>query len=184
MPFPRRSERFVKAVPRRDRFDLLIGGPGSPTQLVLTAVYLQPAGMELIDGNILKELEEDEGVAYASPLAFGDFFDQYPIIGVTPVFLSGYSLEGRPFEAAYEAVVGADVHLEIGERFSPVHGDLGGRRSRRRGPHRIRLCSRRSPRRTGSPWDRAIVVPVEAVWDVHGLPTGQEHHAEGAAAPK
>jgi putative ABC transport system permease protein len=31
---------------------------------------------------------------------------------------------------------------------------------------------------TGSPWDRAIVVPVELVWAVHGLPDG---HAEGEA---
>lgn len=30
---------------------------------------------------------------------------------------------------------------------------------------------------TGTPWDRAIVVPVEFVWLVHGLPTG---HAEGS----
>ena len=33
-----------------DAFDLLIGAPGSETQLVLTSVYLQPASLDLIDG--------------------------------------------------------------------------------------------------------------------------------------
>jgi putative ABC transport system permease protein len=32
-------------------------------------------------------------------------------------------------------------------------------------------------RPTGSPWDRAIAIPVELVWEVHGLPDG---HAKGS----
>ena len=29
---------------------------------------------------------------------------------------------------------------------------------------------------TGTPWDNSVIVPIESVWRVHGLPTG---HAEG-----
>ena len=54
-----------------DDFDLLIGGPGSQTQLVLTAIYLQPAALPLIDGSIVNALASDARVRAAAPIAFG-----------------------------------------------------------------------------------------------------------------
>jgi putative ABC transport system permease protein len=37
-----------------DPFDIIIGMPGSQTQLVLTSVYLQPAALELVPGSVLQ----------------------------------------------------------------------------------------------------------------------------------
>ena len=171
-----------------DRFDLLIGAPGSPTQLVLSTVYLQPQALELVDGRILREMVEDKGVRYASPLAFGDSYGQYPIVGVTKAFLTAAGngpplAEGRPFEQAYEAVIGSAVELELHGTFTPLHGDpafaeaVGDEHTR--SPYTVvgRM------QHLGSPWDRAIMVPVEAVWHVHALPTGQEHADQGAGPP-
>ena len=62
-------------------FDLLIGARGSPTQLVLTAVYLQPAALDLVPGRILQQLQADAGVAYVAPIAFGDYYRRFPIVG-------------------------------------------------------------------------------------------------------
>ena len=171
-----------------DRFDILIGAQGSPTQLVLTTVYLQTEALELIDGNLLKELAEDEGVRYASPLAFGDYYLGHPLVGVTMDFVTGGDgaadgLEGRPFQRAYEAVVGADVDLAIDAKFEPLHGtpDAADPESDSHDGFGFTVVGRLAPQ--GTPWDRAILVPVEAVWDVHGMPTGQAHHDEGAAEP-
>jgi putative ABC transport system permease protein len=36
---------------------------------------------------------------------------------------------------------------------------------------------------TGSPWDRAILVPVEAVWEVHAFPTGHAPEQAGVIGP-
>lgn len=38
-------------------------------------------------------------------------------------------------------------------------------------------------RATGSPWDRAILTPVEGVWSIHGLADGHAPGREGALGP-
>lgn len=166
-----------------DAFDLLIGAPGSPTQLVLSAVYLQPEPVELIDGRLLNELDADEGVVYAAPLAFGDFYRGHPIVGTTAAFVTrGGALapsEGRGFAALYEAVVGADVPLAVGDRFEPLHGhpEVADPEHDTHEGSAYAVVGRLPAQDT--PWDRAILVPVEAVWDVHALPTGHEEAAHG-----
>ncbi|AWK88346.1 FtsX-like permease family protein [Azospirillum thermophilum] len=170
-----------------DRFDLVVGAPGSPTQLVLTTVYLQPSPLRLVDGSLLSRLQADPGVELAAPIAFGDSHGRYPVVGTTAAFLalSGSPAEGRLFAAATEAVVGADVELPLGARFKPRHGqghaaeDDDDDDAHEDGDHHDPAVHQeleyqvvgRLPRQ-GSPWDRAILVPVEAVWWLHGLPTG------------
>jgi len=38
----------------------------------------------------------------------------------------------------------------------------------------LKVVGRMKP--TGTPWDNSVIVPIEFVWEVHGLPNG---HAEG-----
>ena len=66
-----------------DDFDLLIGAPGSQTQLALTAIYLQPEALPLIDGAILNALAGDARVRAAAPIVFGDVVRGYPVVGTT-----------------------------------------------------------------------------------------------------
>jgi putative ABC transport system permease protein len=155
-------------------FDLLIGARGSPTQLVLTAVYLQPAALGLVPGSVLQQLQTDAGVAYAAPIAFGDYYQRFPIVGSTTDWLTqGDKLAptaGRVFVAQNEAVIGADVPLKLGEVFAPVHGQpmaLADSEAHVHEAFTYVVIGRMPP--LGSPWDRAIIVPVEAVWKVHGL---------------
>jgi len=85
---------------------------------------------------------------------------------------------GRTFASDHEAVVGADVPLSIGEQFAAVHGQPVGTSALRDLPehlgHTYAVVGRMAPR--GSPWDRAIVAPVEALWTLHARPRG---HASG-----
>ncbi|RWR52910.1 ABC transporter permease [Sinirhodobacter ferrireducens] len=161
-----------------DKFDLVIGAPGSETQLVLSTVFLQPAALPLMHGDILQRLNADPRVAWAAPVGFGDSFDGYPIVGTSRALLrdtaSGVSL-GRIFAAEGEAVVGAAVPLAPGAHVASMHGeaDTGGQMHEGVG---YRVVGRLAP--TGTPWDRAILVPIQAVWHVHDLDAGQD----GAAA--
>lgn len=156
-----------------DAFDLLIGAPGSETQLVLSTVYLQPSAIELIDGTILADLAADPEVAHAAPLAFGDNWQGHPIIGTTTDFLTrGGRLalaEGRPFARIDEVVVGHDVPLAIGAEFEPLHGQVEIEDEEAHHFH-YRVVGRLP--RQGNPWDRAIVGSVEAIWWMHALPVG------------
>ncbi len=162
-----------------DPFDLLIGARGSETQLVLSSIYLQTSPLDLVDGGVLQDLIEDRRVRFASPIGFGDNYRGYPVVGVTPAFVTentGKVVEGTVFRAINQVVVGFDVRLEVGETFTPTHGrvtqvgDEGGH-----GHLAYKVAGRLS--RLGNPWDRAILAPIEAVWWVHGLPAGHPEYA-------
>ena len=170
-----------------DAFDLVVGAPGSQTQLVLTTVYLQPAALDLIDGSLLKVLQAEPGAAYVSPIAFGDFHQGSPVVGATAEFLTQAGrvapAEGRVFARGWEAVVGAAVRLKPGDRFKPAHGRADADEQGHVHEHAEYTVVGRMPA-TGTPWDRAIIVPVESVWEVHGLGSGHvgdehEDHADG-----
>ena len=53
-----------------DDFDLLVGAPGSPTQLVLTAVYLRQQALPLLDGDLLALASAAPGARYAASCSF------------------------------------------------------------------------------------------------------------------
>jgi putative ABC transport system permease protein len=170
-----------------DGFDLLIGSPGSQTELVLSTVYLQPAVLPLLPGDIIKHLQEETGAVYFAPIAFGDSYQGYAVVGSSSAFVTQAGLirpaEGRVFEAIREVVIGADVRLRLGETFVPLHGQSRpgesgsgdeGEAGHKHEGFRYTVVGRMP--RQGNPWDRAIIAPVEAVWRLHGLGTG---HAEG-----
>ncbi|GGE23082.1 membrane protein [Aureimonas endophytica] len=147
-------------------FDLVVGAPGSETQLVLSSVFLQPAPLPLLPGRVLSALRADPRVAVAAPVGFGDFVGDDPVVGTTGDVISSFGgpAEGRLFARLGEAVVGAAVARGIDSRFHPLHGRMseGGHVH---GEVSYRVVGRMAP--TGTPWDRAIFVPIEAVWQVH-----------------
>ncbi|POR45354.1 FtsX-like permease family protein [Bosea psychrotolerans] len=165
-------------------FDLLIGAPGSQTQLLMSAVYLQPDAVPLMDGRLLNTLAQDERVAGVAPIAFGDVSKGYVIVGTTAAFAGRWGRlapsQGRLFAREGEAVLGADVSYGLGDSIAPSHGVLGA--SARPGvAHEDEAGHRHAGHdyvavgrlpRLGSPWDRAILVPVESVWEIHGLANG------------
>jgi putative ABC transport system permease protein len=174
-----------------DDFDLLIGAPGSQTQLVLTAVYLQPDALPLIDGAILNALARDGRVQAAAPIAIADSVRGHPVVGTTADFAARWERlnpsEGRLFAREGEAVVGADVALSLGEKIAPAHGVAWrpGRaasetedEARHRHDGVTYVVVGRLPR-LGTPWDSAILVPIESVWETHGF--GNGHATEDAA---
>ncbi|WP_413710564.1 ABC transporter permease [Rhizobium sp. Rhizsp82] len=162
-----------------DKFDLVIGAGGSETQLVLSSIFLQPSPLPLMPGEVLAKLAADPRVAWLSPVGFGDSFSGYPVVGTStalPADLSGGFSEGQGFAAETEAVVGAAVTLPLGSEIKPMHGtaETGGH------THTeivYRVTGRMKA--TGTAWDRAILVPIQAVWHIHGLEAhGEAEHDE------
>lgn len=165
-----------------DAFDLLIGAPGSETQLVLSTVYLEPSAIDLIDGPILLDLGADQDVAFAAPLGFGDSYQGHPIVGTIADFVrhaaGGEELAaGRVFARLDEAVVGAEVPLDPGDTFVPIHGQVAVEDGEDHAGFAYRVVGRLPA--LGNPWDQAIVTTIESVWWVHALPVG--HALDDAA---
>lgn len=167
-----------------EKFDLVIGAPGSEMTLMLAAVYLQPSDVPLVSGAQYAEIAATERVILAAPIAFGDSHAGAPVVGTTAQFvahLSGPLAEGRVFETAEEAVAGAYAPVSIGEAFTPAHGHGPAVEDGAHAGFAYTVTGRMAP--TGSPWDRAILVPVEGVWAVHGLADGHAPEHAGQIGP-
>ena len=165
-----------------DKFDLIVAAPGSQTDLLLKVVFLRPGSVELIEGEALRRLMSETRAEFVAPIGFGDSYAGDPVVGTIPAFvayLAGNALDGRVFAAIGEAVVGAQSPLAVGDSFTATHGHgaealLGDRHG-----EALTVVGRLPA--TGSPWDRAVIVPIEFVWEVHGLGTGhgEAHESEG-----
>ncbi|MGF9565198.1 ABC transporter permease [Neorhizobium sp. JUb45] len=161
-----------------DKFDLVVGAAGSETQLILSSIFLQPAPLPLVDGAVLTKLAADPRVAWAAPVGFGDSYAGYPIIGTTTSLINGTTTgfaDGKMFALEGEAVLGAAVDLSVGAEIKPMHGsaETGGHTH---AGAAYKVVGKLQP--TGTPWDRAILVPIQAVWHVHGLGAEHGHHEE------
>jgi len=174
------QERAVRLGSARaaEKFDLLVGAAGSETQLALSAVFLQPSPLPLMSGGVLAKLSDDPRVDFAAPVGFGDSADGYPVVGTTTTLVSALSpalAEGALFTRLGEAVVGADVPKRLGAEIKPMHGaaDEGGHTHTEIA---YTVTGRMAP--TGTAWDRAILVPIRAVWQLHGMEekAGHEDH--------
>ncbi len=188
-----------------EKFDLIVAAPGSEVTAMLAAVYLQPADLALVTGAQYAEIATAQGVSFAAPIAFGDSHRGAPIVGTTTDFvthLAGPLAEGRLFATETEAVAGAFAPVAVGDRFAPAHGlemlepgdahddddgdahedgdhedgDPTAQAEDHPDHHDVAYTVTGRMAATGSPWDRAILVPVEGVWEVHGLANG---HAPG-----
>ncbi|TCM52238.1 putative ABC transport system permease protein [Rhizobium sp. PP-F2F-G48] len=163
-------------------FDLVIGAAGSETQLVLSSVFLQAAPLPLMDGAVLQRLAADPRVAFAVPIGFGDSFSGYPLVGTSTALVAHLSpqlQEGASFRQEGDAVIGSAVDLTLGAVIKPMHGTA------EEGGHThtglaYAVVGRMKP--TGTPWDRAILVPIQAVWELHGMGHTETDHSEPAHA--
>jgi putative ABC transport system permease protein len=110
-------------------------------------------------------------------LAFGDSYQGMPIIGTssTLVTLGGQRnlQQGRSFQSEFEAVAGAGSGMQIGDTFTPLHGQI-----QQEGAHQhdhIRFTVVGILPKQNNHWDKAILVPIETVWHAHGI---DEHEHE------
>jgi len=166
-------------------FDLLIAAKGSPTQAVLSSLYLLQPPVGNLPYDLYRRLAQDPRTRRAVPLAFGDSYRGFPIIGTNAeVFALRLKPEappyfrlraGRVFAAPYEAVLGAraarETGLRLGDAFLSEHGFFASQAeaetaSEHHQEEKYRVVGVLEP--TGGPWDRAILVPIQAYWEVHG----------------
>jgi putative ABC transport system permease protein len=169
------QERALRAGSARasDRFDIIVAAPGSQTDLLFRVVFLQPGSVELLQGEPLRRLMSETRADFVAPIGFGDNYRGNPVVGTIPALVAhlsgGQMAEGRVFAGLNEAVVGAASPLLLGETFHITHG-IAGEADDTRHSQSLTVVGRMAV--TGTPWDRAVLTPIEFTWMVHNLGTG------------
>ncbi len=164
-----------------DKFDLVVAAPGSQTDLLLKVVFLRPGSVPLLEGEPLRRLLAEPRAEFVAPIGFGDSYKGAPVVGTIPALvdhLADGRLDGRSFAGHEEAVVGAASPLAVGDTLQPTHGVGEEAEGGDHHPQTLTVVGKLPP--TGSPWDRAVLVPIEFVWEVHGLGDGHGAPASGA----
>lgn len=177
------SERLERGTAN---IDLVVGAKGSPLQLILSSIYHVDEPTGNIPLAAMDRLRRDPGVASLTPLALGDSFNGYRIVGTEPGFLKLYDAriaQGRIFDAPSEAMIGAEVARATGakleQKFVGSHG-LEAEEGEGHDHAPFTVVGILAP--TGTVSDRLILTSVETVWDVHGIEHDHEdeeaHEAE------
>lgn len=150
--------------------DIVLGAKGSPLQFILSSVY----HIDIPTGNIqysaAKRWMKHPKVKTAIPLALGDNWKGYRIVGTTPDYIAHYDgafSEGRAWEKPFQIVVGADVPLKIGQEILGAHGLSHG--GHVHDDEHYTVVGRLS--QTGSVLDRLILTSVDSVLKIHGQDT-------------
>ena len=162
--------------------DIVAGAKGSPLQLVLSSVYHAdvPAGnIEMTD---YLALQRDRHVRQAIPLALGDNYQGWRMVGSTPDYLKLYQAEfaqGQVFAQPFEAVVGAATGMKLGESFAARHGFAADSND----IHDAAMYTVTGVLKpTGTVLDRLIITSVESVQALHSGHYHEDHEdaqAEG-----
>ncbi len=155
-------------------FDIVIGAKGSPLQLVLSSLYHIDAPTGNIAYKDAQKWMAHKDVKDAVPLALGDNWKGFRIVGTTPGYAAHYNAaiaEGRPWRKPFEVIVGAAVPLHIGDSFSAAHGLVDG------GHHHDheKYVVVGTLARTGSVIDRLILTDLDSVLEIHGQHGVHDH---------
>lgn len=150
--------------------DLVVGAKGSPLQLILSSVY----HVDFPTGNIKMEeaqkLTRNRLVKNVIPLALGDNYQGFRIVGTNHDYLDLYAVElaeGKSWVVPFEVVIGSEIaqklKLKLGDKFTSSHGISEG--SHDHDEHNFVVSGILKPK--GNVVDRLIMTSIESVWFSH-----------------
>ena len=161
------EEKFSSNI---DGVDLVLGAQGSPMQLILSSVYHIDNPTGNISYDSARVWMNHPFIEKAIPLAFGDNYRGFKIVGTNIDYLNKYNAKitkGKLFDKNFEVVVGSEVaqklNLKIGDTFHGSHGDAKEGEVHEHIDYKISGIT--AP--TGSVIDNLILSNIQSVWQMH-----------------
>ncbi|MGN7885711.1 ABC transporter permease [Dyadobacter endophyticus] len=151
--------------------DLVVGAKGSPLQLILSSIYF----IDFPTGNISEQearsLVANPMVKKAVPLALGDNYAGFRIVGTDTGYATLQGLElaaGRFWAKEFEIVIGAHVaraqHLKPGDRIYGSHGLSSDQDIHEDHPYIVTGILKMR----GNVADNLVLTSLESIWAMHG----------------
>ena len=158
--------------------DMVLGAKGSPLQLILSSIYQIDSPTGNIPLDEAEKLTRNPMIKTAIPLAMGDNYRSFRIIGTNKKYLDHFGAtvgQGRLFQQDLETVIGPRVAevagLKLGDTFAGSHGlDKDGEAH---ADSKYKVVGILNPSNTVA--DQLILTPISSVWAIH------EHHDEHKA---
>jgi len=188
-------DAFVRSVAGTD---LIVGARSHPVQLLLYSVFRLGEPTANLQWATYQKMRALPPVAWTVPISLGDSHQGYRVVGTTTEYFTrmGFGEQrgltfraGRPFEALYDAVVGADVADALG--YAPGTSIVLAHGTARVAVHKhddqpftvVGVLAR-----TGTPIDQGVYVSLEAIEAIHigwrhGVPMPGLRLAAGALPP-
>lgn len=162
-------ERAVMA--RAESTPIVVGRPGDPMDLTLSALYFTGGVREPLRYGDLEELREEQGTGRMAPLALGHTSSGSPIVGTSLDYFEARGLRvarGRVPALLGEVVAGAGVAEELGLRpgnqLRPDQSNLYNLSGSY--PVLLEVVGLLHP--TGGPDDEALFTGVHSAWLLSG----------------
>jgi putative ABC transport system permease protein len=162
------EEKFSSNI---DGVDLVLGAQGSPMQLILSSVYHIDNPTGNISYDSAKVWMNHPFIEKAIPLAFGDNYRGFKIVGTNSDYLDKYKAKitkGKLFEKNFEVVIGNEIatklNLKVGDSFFGSHGDAAEGEVHE--DFKYKITGIAAP--TGSVIDNLILCNIPSVWQMHG----------------
>lgn len=173
--------------------DLIVGARSGPSNLLLYSVFHLGNATNNISWTTFESIRRDEVVEWAVPIALGDSYRGYRVVGTTSGFFQHYKYrsgtalqwqDGGVFGDVFEAVLGAEVadqqNLAVGDEIVLAHG-TGSTSFVDHANHPFRV--RGILKRTGTPVDRSVMVSLAGIEAIHlGWETGMPRPGKGVTA--
>jgi putative ABC transport system permease protein len=150
--------------------DLVVGAKGSPLQLILCNIY----HIDFPTGNIklaeAEKIAKNRMVKKAIPLALGDSYNGYRIIGTASSFVDLYKIQleqGDQWKKDMEVCIGANVanamKLKLNDSFMSTHGlaQIGQAHDEQK------FIVKGVLKRSNTVVDNLILTTVPSIWKVH-----------------
>jgi putative ABC transport system permease protein len=160
--------------------DLVVGAKGSPMQLILAGIYHLDAPTGNVPLAAAQSLAKNRLVRKAMPLALGDSWKGYRIVGADHEYPGHYGatpaagrLWAQPMEAVLGAEVAARTGIGVGAKFAGAHGIGGEGDEHRERPYAVVGVLAH----TGSVLDRLVLTGIDSVWQVHEAHRGPQETA-------
>jgi len=159
-------------------FDAVLGARGSKLQLVLNAIFHLEASPGNLSAQDFEAVRRHPAIKLAVPIAVGDNYYGWRIVGTTPQLFDVEYLPGRRYAVASggrlfedgkrEAVIGAlaarKLKLKVGDTFQPYHGLAFDASAQHEETYTI--VGILEP--TSTPVDRVIWIPLSGVQTMAG----------------
>ncbi len=162
--------------------DMIVGAKGSPLQLILSSIYHADVPTGNIDMNDYETLKHYAQIKHTIPLALGDNFHGWRIVGTTQDYITLYKAEiaqGQSFAQDYDVVAGALTDVQIGSTFAARHG-YAANSDDVHDFHLYKVVGRLKP--THTVLDKLLITPLNSVQQLHAHPDVDDPDAESERA--